>query len=381
MRAENLLPLPASGGDNLSSAETERLLPHPRAELVPAIGREEYALLRADIARRGLLVPLEVTAELVVLDGHQRLRLARELRLPAVPVRIVAPEDEASHMLLAVLRRRHLSPSQRAALAVQLEEVEQAGKQARARQRANLRQAPEVASLPPRREKTRELAARLGGVSARTVQDAATVKAHDPALFAQITRGQVRAATAARRVRQRLRDARLPAPPPLPQGPFELLYADPPWQLGNPDGPYAPENHYPTMPLAEILALRPPAADDALLYLWAVNMLLPEALQVIAAWGFSYVTNLVWVKPSIGLGVWARNRHELLLVGRRGKASAPEPAARPDSVIEAARRAHSQKPDCVYELLERAHPRASKLELFARSARPGWVAWGKEAPR
>jgi hypothetical protein len=35
----------------------------------------------------------------------------------------------------------------------------------------------------------------------------------------------------------------------MPEGPFELIYADPPWQLGNPDGEHAPENHYPTMPI------------------------------------------------------------------------------------------------------------------------------------
>jgi hypothetical protein len=67
-----------------------------------------------------------------------------------------------------------------------------------------------------------------------------------------------------------------------------------------------------------------------------------------SAWGFDYRTNLVWVKDRIGLGIWARNRHELLLCGVRGSFSPPEPDERPDSVIEAPRRKHSQKPDCVY---------------------------------
>src|SRR5207248_658502 len=109
----------------------------------------------------------------------------------------------------------------------------------------------------------------------------------------------------------------------------------------------------PTLPLAEIMALPVPAAEDALLYLWAVNSQLPAALEVLATWGFDYRSNEVWVKPSIGLGVWTRNRHELLLIGRRGKASLPEPQARLDSVIEAKRGRHSEKPACVYERLER----------------------------
>jgi hypothetical protein len=110
--------------------------------------------------------------------------------------------------------------------------------------------------------------------------------------------GELAADVAARRVRRLLRDSSLPEAPPLPTGPFELLYADPPWQLGRPDGRHAPENHYPTLPLEEIKQLQPPAAEGAILLLWAVNCLLPEALQVIEAWRFSYLSNLAWVKPS-----------------------------------------------------------------------------------
>jgi N6-adenosine-specific RNA methylase IME4 len=96
-------------------------------------------------------------------------------------------------------------------------------------------------------------------------------------------------------------------------------------------------------------------------------------------WGFAYKTNLVWVKPSIGLGNWARNRHELLLLGRKGNHPTPDPEHRPDSVIEAPRGRHSQKPSSVYELIETAHPQASKLELFARGTpRPGWTSWGNQ---
>src|SRR5579862_6908318 len=246
---------------------------------------------------------------------------------------------------------------------------------------ANLRQNrdTEGAELPPR-GKTREIAARQAGVSARTVQDVATVREHDADLFEQIKAGQIAADQAARRVRRQLRDAQLPAPPPPPEGPFELIYADPPWQLGHPDSHNAPENHYPCLPLEEIKALPVPAADDAILFLWAVNTLLPQGLEVMHAWGFEYVADIVWSKPSIGLGVWTRNRHELLLIGRRGKLSPPDPDQRPDSVVEAKRGPHSAKPAAVYERIETAYPHLRKLELFHRgSPRPGWTAWGNQS--
>jgi N6-adenosine-specific RNA methylase IME4 len=367
-------------GEGVERWPRAALRPHPQAGLVPALAGAQLEALQADVERRGLLVPLEVTAAGVVLDGRARLRVAAALSLEQVPVRVVAPADEREHMLLAALRRQHLSPSQRAALALTLAEVQRVQAAARERRLANLRQSPEVAELPPRGEKTRELAARIGGVSPRTVQDAQTVLAGDPVMFERVKRGEIAVDHAARKVRRARRDAEIRPPRPLSQGPFALIYADPAWQLGTPDSVKAPERHYPTLDLGELKALRPPAAEDGVLFLWAVNKLLPEALELMGAWGFCYRTNLVWVKDRIGLGIWARNRHELLLCGVRGSFSPPEPDERPDSVIQAPRRKHSQKPECVYELLERAYPLASKLELFARATRPGWTAWGNQVP-
>jgi N6-adenosine-specific RNA methylase IME4 len=371
-------PTPDQAAHDRSPSELEL---HHQAGRVPAMPAAEYAAFRADIDRRGLQVPLEVTERGIVLDGRQRLRAALELGLERVPVLIVAPVDELDHMLRAAILRRQLSASQKAALVLELEQEQyvQLRGEAAERQRANLKQSTEVATLPPR-GKTCELAAGWAGVGARTLQVAATVKQHDPQLFEQVKQGRLGAADAARRVRRALRDQALPAPAPLPQGPFELIYADPPWQFGGADSDRAPENHYPTMPSAEIEGLTVPAAADALLFLWAVSSLLPQALAVLEAWGFDYRTSLVWVKDTIGLGAWVRHRHELLLVGRKGSFPAPDPGDRPNSVIEAARGRHSQKPPCVYELLERMYPRASKLELFARTSRPGWSAWGNQLP-
>ena len=130
------------------------------------------------------------------------------------------------------------------------------------------------------------------------------------------------------------------------------------------------------MSFEEIGALVVPAAKDSLLLLWGVNNLLPEALEVMRRWGFQYRANLVWVKPSPGIGAWFRNRHELLLLGRRFPC--PDGELRAESVLEAPRGRHSEKPQALYELIERMYPQASKLELFARKQRPGWAAFGNE---
>jgi N6-adenosine-specific RNA methylase IME4 len=172
--------------------------------------------------------------------------------------------------------------------------------------------------------------------------------------------------------------------PDLPRGErstYEVIYADPPWRYEHASTPNrAIENQYPTMPLAELFFLQVPAAEASVLFLWATSPKLAEAIQLIDAWGFSYRSCAVWVKPSIGLGYYFRQRHEMLLVARRGDYPVPVQSARPDSVIEAARGGHSQKPEIVYEFIERMYPCANRIELFARQAREGWDRWGLEAP-
>jgi N6-adenosine-specific RNA methylase IME4 len=361
------------------------LCEHPQADAVPAPHSDAYRALRTDIATNGVQVPLEITDAGVVLDGRARLQIARELGLAEIDVRVVAPVDEIEYMLRRALHRRQLTASQQAAIALKLADYQQLRTQAQARQHANLRQGdtvPEVAALPARGERTREQLARIAGASPRTVQDVITVSDHNPELFEQVMRGEVSASTAASKVRRAIRDAALPPPAPLPQGPFELILADPPWSFGSPDSEFAPEQHYPCMRIDELKALRLPAADDCVLFIWAVNALLTEALDLLNHWGFTYRSNVVWVKKGIGPGVWLRQRHELLLIATRGKISPPDPQERCDSVIDSHRTRHSEKPEASYALIERMYPAHSKLELFARGTpRPGWTIWGNETDK
>ena len=113
----------------------------------------------------------------------------------------------------------------------------------------------------------------------------------------------------------------------LPAGKYAVLLADPPWQYDFVEADNrAIENQYPTLTADEIACYedatgRPIAdlpAEDAVLYLWATNPKLTEAVRVMEGWGFRYVTNLVWVKDRVGMGYWARQRHELVLIGVRG---------------------------------------------------------------
>jgi N6-adenosine-specific RNA methylase IME4 len=351
---------------------------HEACGLVPEMPAAQYAAFRDDIARRGVLTPLEITGDGKVLNGRHRLRAALEVGLPVVPVRVVEALDPVAHVLGAAVQQRWLTESQRAALALELDDWEAERAQGRARSRLNLRQYTDVATLPHRAGRSRDRVAERAGVSPRLVQDVVTVRDASRELFEQVLADDVTASRAAQQIRQRRRAKEIGAAPPMPKGPFDLVYADPPWQLGNPSGPYCPEDHYPTLPLEQIKALDPPVADDALCVLWVINHLIPLGLDVMSAWGFEYKADWVWEKQRLGRGRWLSYEHELMLIGRRGNFPPPPNGSRPRSIIRAKAGRHSAKPTLVYELLERAYPAARKVELYARITRPGWTSWGNE---
>ena len=170
-------------------------------------------------------------------------------------------------------------------------------------------------------------------------------------------------------------------PQALPRLKYGLILADPPYRYEQaPSQERRVEQHYPTLSDREICDLAVPSlcAESAVLLLWATNPRLPTALKVMQAWGFTYKTNLAWVKPQVGMGFWLRGRHELLLLGVRGNFPAPEMGTQPESVLEAPRGRHSEKPEAVYELAESLFPGMARIELFARETRTGWHTWGNE---
>ena len=180
-------------------------------------------------------------------------------------------------------------------------------------------------------------------------------------------------------------------PLPTTAGGFSTILADPPWRFQNRTGKVAPEHkrlgRYGTMSLEEIktLSVDAIAAENAHLYLWVPNALLPEGLNVMEAWGFKYVSNIVWAKrrkdggpDGRGVGFYFRNVTELLLFGVKGKLRTLSPARSQVNMIETRKREHSRKPDEQYELIENCSP-GPYLELFARYPQPYWKCWGNEA--
>jgi N6-adenosine-specific RNA methylase IME4 len=176
--------------------------------------------------------------------------------------------------------------------------------------------------------------------------------------------------------------------PPAISGQYRTFVADPPWQYGNTAARGAAENHYGTMTIEELCALDAVpnhAADNAHLYMWTTSSHLPQAFEVMSAWGFEYKTYLVWVKPQIGMGNYFRTCTELVLFGVRGSMRTQSRDIR--NWFEAPRSKHSAKPEVFHELVMKASP-GPYLELFSRctgagcdcsKCRLGWTVWGNQS--
>ena len=170
------------------------------------------------------------------------------------------------------------------------------------------------------------------------------------------------------------------------------ILADPPWQFSNRTGKMAPEhkrlNRYATLTLNEIkeIPVSAACADNAHLYLWVPNALLQEGLDVMAAWGFKYKTNVVWHKirkdggpDGRGVGFYFRNTTELVLFGVRGKLRTLQPGRTQVNILKTRKREHSRKPDEMYDMVEACSP-GPYLELFARGRHSeNWHVWGNQS--
>lgn len=196
----------------------------------------------------------------------------------------------------------------------------------------------------------------------------------------------------------------------LPRHHFGCIVADPPWsfkgytaiQSQNPQSTRAVERHYECMSIEAIKAM--PIGSlllpDSHLWIWTTGPNLPNAFEVIKAWGFKYsAIGFVWVKLKrsyglgqlrflssadldrelhVGLGLTTRKNAEFCLLGRRGNARRIAKDIR--EIIMAPVREHSRKPDEAFARIER-YCDGPRLDLFARETRPGWTSWGLEAAK
>ena len=382
---------------------------HPLANLFPLIEGEEFEALVADVRASGLHEPIDLYQG-KILDGRNRYRAASAagIELERRNFRHFHPElygDPLAYVISKNLTRRHLDESQRAMVAARIANVRQGQRTDIAQPSANLPKVDQPA------------AAAALSISERALRHAKAVHDHGtPELVRAVERGKLAVSLAERAsrlsadvqrqiaaeaeadnanvvrsvVKREARSAReselSAALIALPKKRYGVVLADPEWRFevwSRETGlDRSPDNHYPTS-CTEVIAARDVpsiAADDCVLFLWATVPMLPHALVVMSAWGFDYRSHFIWAKDRIGTGYWNRNKHELLLVGVKGKPPAPAPGTQWESLIEGPVTRHSAKPEKFHEIIEFYFPTLPKIELNRRGPpRSGWDAWGNEA--
>lgn len=380
---------------------------HEVAGLFPPMSGDELEQLIADIRAHGQREPIWLHPNGQVIDGRHRYMACRRLGLEPKTRTWDGKGDLVAFVVSLNLRRRHLDESQRAMVAARVATLKRGTNQHSSIELSSATQAQAaelmsvgVASVKRAREVLDKGAPELvaaveqGRVAVSTAAEIAEAPREEQREI--VAKGEREILAAAKEIRTRkLEERRTERMEKLAAisagnaeldgsvGRFPVIYADPPWRYEHIETESrAVENQYPTMSLDDICAMRlgDVTTDDAVLFLWATSPKLAEAMRVVESWGFVYRTCLVWDKERIGMGYYARQQHELLLVATKGHPPAPAPDARPASVVRVRRpEEHSAKPPEFYEIIERMYPALPKLELFCRSPRKGWVAWGNQS--
>ena len=177
-------------------------------------------------------------------------------------------------------------------------------------------------------------------------------------------------------------------------GKYRIIYLDPPWQYQDTTCQGAAALQYSTMSLDDLKKLRIPELahpEGAFFWIWSTFPKIRDQVphELIGHWGLRWVGEVVWQKCRIGPGRWLRSQAEVLILAVSGKPERTAAMRRqgnifkaPDlpEVVESPRiNRHSEKPQEFRTLVESLSP-GPRIELFARTAAPGWDVWGDQAP-
>ena len=377
---------------------------HPVASLFPEMNEAEYTSLKEDIQKHGLREPIWLSKDGRIIDGRHRYQACRELKIEPTFTRNNWEDDEtiAYAVVSLNLKRRHLNESQRAMVAARIKPIYE--KAAERRMKAGV-----VADPRGKKGSSAKLAATDLHVGERTVMHASRVleqatkelvHAVDTGLIAvtaaatlskfpemlqkkitkMIAEGKAKNVRLALKAERNREQVKLIQATDAATGEYSCVVVDPPWRFNKTrpdDDTQRGQTPYPTMAEAEISAIKIPAADNCILWLWVTNahLVTGEASRVLYAWGFEPKTLLTWRKNRVGVGDWLRGVTEHAILATKGHPVMMGPI--PSTYFEADVGEHSEKPQAFYDLVE-AHCPGTKVELFARKPRDGWAQFGAE---
>ena len=344
---------------------------HEIADLFPLIEGDEFKLLCGDIEKEGLNHPV-ILLDDKILDGRNRYRACVKVGIEPRYEKFEG-EDPLAFVLSENLHRRHLTASQRAALAAEVANMTQsdAGQQYGRGQDSS----DEIVQAISNKE-----ASELFQVGTTSIKEAKAIKERYPEKFRELKTGKKTIQQAKREIiKENVKDQ-----PELPTDKYRVVYADPPWDYGNDftkamPGSTRPNDYYPTMSIEELGKLGVPdiVEENSVLFIWTTSPLLEDCFRVIRMWDVKYKTSFIWNKIKHNFGYYNSVRHELLLVCTKGSCL-PDSSKLLNSVQSIERKAHSEKPDEFREIIDTLYTKGKKIELFSRKKVKGWDVWGNQ---
>jgi len=382
---------------------------HETANIFPLMEGKEFDALVRDIETKGQQEPI-TTLDGKILDGRNRYRACVELNIPPICRSYDGKLSPHQFVLSRNLHRRHLSKSQWAAIAVDIQEnlAEEIAEEKREKNRllALKRESekrgeqldPEIEKqvsvlLPkPARDAREETVQLLAGrTSGKPISDAKNIKEEAPDLFDDVVKGE----TTLSQAKRELKDRNFVPPDPI-EGMYRVWYADSPWDYGNKgiinDDNYGrAERHYPTMSIEQLCdmgdEIKAHCEKDAVLFMWVTSPMLDVSFQVIEGWGFKYKSSFIWNKVRHNFAHYNSMRHEFLLICTRGSCTPDIKELEPSIITEERNTIHSRKPERFRDIIDMLYTQGNRIEMFARfddeeinqrRKERGWETWENE---
>ena len=365
-------------------------------KLIPPLSGEEYAQLEENCKADGIRDPLVVWRG-TLIDGHNRYDIAQKHGLEFQVVEKDFEDETAAKIWMVTNQfgRRNLNNYQRSVLALSMEELfkEKAKEKEHARKTSTCQNSDKSFEEID----TKKEIGKLANVSHDTIMRVKKIEATaTPETIAAVRSGEKSINEAYKEIRatekkeerielitQQIEDIESGKLPEL-QGLYSVISIDPPWNYeGEKSNSYDANgrrvaNPYPEMPTEEIKKIELPLLPDAVVLLWTTHKFLPDAFDILKAWGLQYKATMVWNKEKIGMGAWLRMQCEFCLVGIRGNPFWENTLHR--DIITEPRREHSRKPDKFFTIIEEI-TKGRKLEYFSREKRENWDVFGNDTER
>ena len=359
---------------------------------------EDYIRLKTDISQNGYdqKQPIYIYHG-EILDGWNRFRACTDLTVAPVYKEFSGNDIDAINYVMRTNKRRNLTSSQWAAVAVEADEIVEAIRAETERQRREKisevktgmqykQNSPNNLLLDQITEdpNTNAAATKLAttfNTNRTYINEAARLKEQKPEVFEQVKNGektltQVKKEERIEEIKKQKQDIDNGKITEV-TGKYSVISIDPPWPYGR---EYDPETSrvaspYPEMSVEEIKSIELPDENDAVLFLWTTHAFLPDAFEIIKFWGYTYKATMVWDKVKIGMGAWLRMQCEFCVLGIKGKPYWYNTTER--DIITEARREHSRKPDSFFNMVTKVTA-GKRLEYFSREPRDGWDIFGND---